>query len=90
MGAGLTAFGGLVVWDVFHRDTHLEVLIGLLFIAAAAVSAIFVLMDNWANRYDQAFEVGYRLRDLDDLAAPVPEPRRLHVVELPSEERQPS
>lgn len=75
----------LFAWSVLHSLGDAVILGALLLTAAAAVSAVWVLIDNWANRYDRAFELGYRLRVEDDDTSPsyVPAQRYLQAVEFP-------
>jgi hypothetical protein len=45
-----------------------------------AVMSMWLLMDNRASKYDHAFLLGYRLREMDDAA----HPPRLHLVDKTS------
>jgi hypothetical protein len=84
-GLSLAGLICLVMASVLTRTGDAELLAGMLLATAAAVGGLFVLVDNWANRYDRAFEIGYRMRDLDDQARlSACRPLRL-VEEVPSE-----
>ena len=73
--------GMLVCLLRWGRAADLAVLI----VAATlfAVTAIWLLMDLRAARYDHAFLLGYRLRDMDDASEPPPA-RKLRLIDLSS------
>lgn len=72
------------VWALLHSSNVAQMidaaLVMMIPLSIGIVGGVFLMVDGWANRYAQAFEVGYRLRDLDDEMRPVPE-QRLRLVQ---------